>query len=126
MLLSCLIIFFHSIYFSLSRHAGPKINASEFTVLIKNSIEFPSLDASFRKYIVTLASPFFCFTRQFCFYLFSLLRRNIDDDIPKDYLAKCKFNHSNETDRYCPIFTLAQIVEMAGENITELSIQVSK
>ena len=53
------------------------------------------------------------------------IRRNIDDDTPGDYLKSCQYRSDNETDRYCPIFTLGQIVEMAGEDFTNLSIQVS-
>ena len=49
-------------------------------------------------------------------------RRNIDDERSEDYFKTCEYSSN---DRYCPIFSLRQIVEMAGENFTALSIKVS-
>lgn len=67
--------------------AGPKIDASEFTVLVKASIEFPTVLKGVRK-------------------------RNIKDTSSPLFLKKCRFNASIEEDLYCPIFSLRQIVEM--------------
>ena len=49
-------------------------------------------------------------------------RRNIDDEKSEDYFKTCEYS---DNDRYCPIFSLRQIVEMARENFTALSIKVS-
>ena len=58
-------------------------------------------------------------------HILRMFRRNIDDEASGDYLKSCNYNSSDEVDRYCPIFSLGQIVEMAGENLTALSITVS-
>ena len=52
-------------------------------------------------------------------------RRNIDDEKSEEYFKTCLYSQSN--DRYCPIFSLRQIVQMAGKdiNFTALSTKVS-
>lgn len=69
----------------------------EFTVLIKNNIEFPK---------------------------FHKKRRNILDSQNKTYLSNCKYNSSDDRDRLCPIFQLGQIVKAAGvENFDTIAVQ---
>ncbi|XP_064633539.1 P2X purinoceptor 4-like isoform X2 [Lineus longissimus] len=71
----------------------PLIDATNFTVLIKNNIMFPK---------------------------YNVKRRNI---LTKDkkYLRSCQYDP--KTDRYCPIFRLGKIVELAGSNITVMGIK---
>ncbi|XP_025091164.1 P2X purinoceptor 4-like isoform X2 [Pomacea canaliculata] len=61
--------------------------AKNFTVFIKNNIEFPK---------------------------FGVQRRNIPDFASDDYLSLCRFNPYDPHDRYCPIFLLDTIVQSAG------------
>lgn len=69
---------------------------AEFTVLIKNFIEFPKFGNSFR-------------------------RRNIMEEANKTYLQSCTYNA--ERDPYCPVFKIRDLVELAGENFTRLAIR---
>lgn len=66
-------------------YMGPKINAENFTVLIKNSIEFPNLDPDFFK----------------------------KNYISNGDLANCI--NSLSGNNYCPIFKLADIVNMISQ-----------
>jgi len=69
------------------RFSGPKINASDFTVLIKNNIQFPTLIPGQKK-------------------------RNILSTANSTFLKSCRFNASNTDGLYCPILSLQQIVDM--------------
>ena len=42
---------YHLLIFFSCRMAGPKINAENFTVLVKASIEFPTIQRGLRKYV---------------------------------------------------------------------------
>lgn len=80
---------------------GPKLtNAANFTVLVKNSIQFPTLRPGLRK-------------------------RNILSTKDPDFLKNCAFNTSTKDGLYCPILSLGQIVDMIEpkENFTELAIE---
>uniref|UniRef100_A0A1I8JEI9 ATP receptor n=1 Tax=Macrostomum lignano TaxID=282301 RepID=A0A1I8JEI9_9PLAT len=55
-----------------------------FTVLIKNSVEFPK---------------------------FGIKRRNILDSMSKNYLRQCNYRPDSEVDKYCPIFKLGDIIK---------------
>lgn len=66
---------------------GPKIDASEFTVLVKASIEFPTVQKGKRK-------------------------RNIKKEAPSSFLKQCRFDATSKDGLYCPIFSLKQIVDM--------------
>jgi len=74
----------------------PLLDTSEFTLLIKNFIEFPAFGKAYR-------------------------RRNILDDANKTYLQSCHYNP--DKDPYCPIFQVNDMVNFAGENFTQLSIK---
>jgi len=69
-------------------------DSQEFTVLIKNSIEFP---------------------------LFKIRRRNIKYSSNSSYLGNCQYD--KQRDQYCPIFKLETIVEEAGENYSKMAIK---
>ncbi|EFX89097.1 hypothetical protein DAPPUDRAFT_310786 [Daphnia pulex] len=69
---------------------------ADFTVLIKNFIEFPTFGKTFR-------------------------RRNIMEDANKTYLQSCHYNQ--ERDPFCPVFRIEDIVSLAGENFTQLAIR---
>nr|CAH0108652.1 unnamed protein product [Daphnia galeata] len=69
---------------------------ADFTVLIKNFIEFPMFGKTFR-------------------------RRNIMEDANKTYLQTCNFNQ--ERDPFCPVFRIGDIVSFAGENFTQLAVR---
>lgn len=58
-----------------------------FTVLIKNSVDFP---------------------------LFNIRRRNIKDTTKKTYLSKCRYHP--ETDPECPVFVLGDIIQFLNKN----------
>ncbi|XP_074643920.1 P2X purinoceptor 4-like isoform X2 [Tubulanus polymorphus] len=73
----------------------PLLNVSDFTVLIKNNVEFAS---------------------------FNVKRRNIINDT-KDWLKKCHYDPNDELHKYCPIFRLGDIVRLAGDDITEMSLK---
>jgi P2X purinoceptor 4 len=78
----------------------PRINASNFTVLIKNSIRYPSLLPEQRK-------------------------RNILP-VDSDYLKNCTFSPHSRQSLYCPILSLGYIVEHIQDhdnNFTILSTQ---
>jgi len=68
--------------------------SKNFTVLIKNSIEFP---------------------------LFKIRRRNIPNSSNSSYLETC--HYAKNSDPGCPIFRLGDIVHEAGENYSRLAIQ---
>ncbi|VDK34649.1 unnamed protein product [Taenia asiatica] len=59
-------------------------NAPNFTVMLKNSIEFPK---------------------------YNVKRRNILSWMDKHFLSTCRYNPNNEKMKYCPIFRLADIME---------------
>nr|CAH0101182.1 unnamed protein product [Daphnia galeata] len=69
---------------------------ADFTVLIKNFIEFPMFGKTFR-------------------------RRNMMEDANKTYLQTCNFNQ--ERDPFCPVFRIGDIVHFAGENFTQLAVR---
>lgn len=65
---------------------GPKLlEAADFTVLVKNSIQFPTLKPGFS-------------------------RRNIPSN--DSFLQTCLFDPNSETNKTCPIFTLRSIVDL--------------
>ncbi|CAH1792954.1 unnamed protein product, partial [Owenia fusiformis] len=69
--------------------------SKDFTVLIKNNIQFP---------------------------LFKVKRRNIPEAYNNDtYLKRCRWNA--EKDPYCPIFTLESMTDAAGENYEEMAVK---
>lgn len=72
--------------------------SKNFTVLIKNAIQFPKFGKQYN-------------------------RRNILENSNKTYLQKCIYNP--ETDPFCPVFRLGDVVEDAGENYTEVAVRVS-
>jgi P2X purinoceptor 4 len=63
--------------------------AFDFTVLIKNTISFPKFGEEYQK-------------------------RNILEDADKNFLKHCRYNATSKTDRFCPVFRIGDIVEMAG------------
>lgn len=69
---------------------------ADFTVLIKNFIEFPMFGKTFR-------------------------RRNIMVDANKTYLQSCHYHR--EKDPFCPVFRIEDIVSLAGENFTQLAVR---
>ena len=66
--------------------------SKNFTVLIKNQIEFP---------------------------YYNQKRTNILESVNASYLEHCRYD--NETDPFCPVFQLDDIVTLAGENYTEIA-----
>lgn len=62
-------------------------STKDFTVLVKNSIEFPAFGDAYK-------------------------RRNIVDSATKEYLQSCIYN--NNTDPYCPTFRIGDIVTGSG------------
>ncbi|XP_053135435.1 P2X purinoceptor 4 [Hemicordylus capensis] len=69
-------------------------DAANFTLLVKNSIWYPK---------------------------FNFTKRNILPTINKTYLMDCKYNA--ETDPFCPIFRLRNMVEAAGQDFQEMAIE---
>ena len=49
-------------------------------------------------------------------------RRNILENANKTYLQQCIYDA--EKDPFCPIFRLGDIVKSAGENYSEVAVQV--
>ena len=74
----------------------PLLDTSQFTLLIKNFIEFPAFGKLYR-------------------------RRNILEDANKTYLQSCHYDP--DEDPYCPIFQVDDMISIAGENFTQLSIK---
>ncbi|XP_046391326.1 P2X purinoceptor 4-like [Ischnura elegans] len=71
------------------------INGAEnYTVLIKNSIAFPSFGPKYR-------------------------RNNILDTTNSSYLQSCRFDA--ETDPFCPVFRIGDIISDAGENFEDMA-----
>ncbi|XP_048411774.1 P2X purinoceptor 4a isoform X1 [Stegostoma tigrinum] len=68
--------------------------AENFTVLIKNSITFPK---------------------------FSFSKRNILTNATASYLRSCRFNRNSNP--FCPIFRLGDMVQEAGEDFQKLAVQ---
>eukprot|EP00731_Ephydatia_muelleri_P007742 Em0004g80a len=81
---------------SLRCNMGPKINAENFTVLIKNTIQFPNLDSNFFK----------------------------KNYISNGDLANC--TNSLIGNNYCPIFKLADIVNMISQEPKNFSNLATK
>jgi P2X purinoceptor 4 len=82
-------------------HSAPLIDASNFTVLIKNSIRYPALLPNDRK------------------------RNILPVDEGTNYLRKCNFSTNSYENLYCPIMSLQYIVDNivhSDQDFTELSI----
>ncbi|CAH8526710.1 unnamed protein product [Heterobilharzia americana] len=71
----------------------PLFEVVNFTVLIKNSIEFPT---------------------------FKVKRRNILPWMTESYLQECLYNPQHEVDQYCPKFRLGDIFKLAGTSTNRL------
>ncbi|CAH8841283.1 unnamed protein product [Trichobilharzia szidati] len=71
----------------------PLFEVVNFTMLIKNSIEFPA---------------------------FNTKRQNVLSWMTDDYLQECLYNPEHEVDRYCPIFRLGDVFKLAGTNTNRL------
>src|SRR4051812_3114707 len=71
--------------------------SKNFTVLIKNAIQFPY------------------FGKQYS-------RRNVLEVTNKTYLQSCIYN--KHSDPFCPVFRIGDIVKDAGENYSEVAIKV--
>ncbi|KAK3750952.1 hypothetical protein RRG08_009211 [Elysia crispata] len=71
-------------------------NASNFTVFIKNNIEFPK---------------------------FGVSRRNLPENEDDAYLSKCKYNPDSSRDKFCPIFKLDTIVQGAGVTFEQIAVE---
>ncbi|XP_076435092.1 P2X purinoceptor 4-like isoform X2 [Babylonia areolata] len=68
--------------------------SANFTVFIKNNIEFPK---------------------------FGVQRRNLPDDATNDFLNTCHYNPGSGHDKFCPILTLSTIVSRAGHNYQDVA-----
>jgi len=68
--------------------------AANFTVLVKNQIEFPMYNAR---------------------------RTNVLESSNKSYLSACKYNR--ESDPFCPVFRLGDVVAEAGEDFEALAVR---
>ena len=75
------------------RNRGLLEASKEFTVLIKNHIEFPA---------------------------YGKRRSNILDSSNQSYLQSCLYDV--ESDPFCPVFRLETIVTLAGENYTDVAV----
>ena len=54
-----------------------------------------------------------------------VFRRNVVENIRNDsYLKSCRYNSVDETDRFCPVFTLETIVKEAGEDYDDMAVLV--
>ena len=54
-----------------------------------------------------------------------VFRRNVVENIRNDsYLKSCRYNSGDETDRFCPVFTLETIVKEAGEDYDDMAVLV--
>ncbi|KAK7481559.1 hypothetical protein BaRGS_00027208 [Batillaria attramentaria] len=83
---------------STSRTPDPALLGSQnFTVFIKNNIEFPKFDVR---------------------------RRNLPDNVNDAYLSRCHYNPHHDKDRYCPIFTLGTITSEAGHLFDAMAAEV--
>lgn len=71
-------------------------SAENFTVLIKNVIEFPKFGTQFK-------------------------RRNVLENSNSTYLQTCIYNAEN--DPFCPVFKIGDIVKEAGENFSEVAVK---
>lgn len=71
-------------------------DSKEFTVLIKNNIEFPK---------------------------FGFKKRNVLDTTDKEFLTKCRYNPDNDTAKFCPVFRLGTIVSVAGQDYDTMAIK---
>jgi hypothetical protein len=92
---------------------------ADFTVLIKNFIEFPTVC-----YICCARTSFVYSDNNNYFYKKfgkTFRRRNIMEDANKTYLQSCHYNQ--ERDPFCPVFRIEDIVSFAGENFTQLAIR---
>lgn len=69
---------------------NPLYEVLNFTVLIRNSIEFP---------------------------FYRLKRTNILEWMNDTYLQTCNFNASDKVDRYCPRFRIEDILSLSGANV---------
>jgi P2X purinoceptor 4 len=69
---------------------------ANFTVLIKNFVEFPTFGKMFR-------------------------RRNIMEEANKTYLQSC--HYSRDQDPFCPVFRIQDMISLAGENFTQLAVR---
>jgi len=71
--------------------------SQDFTVLIKNSINFPGFGSHYS-------------------------RRNILENANRTYLRQCIYDAKRNP--FCPIFRLGDIVKSAGENYSDVAIKV--
>eukprot|EP00057_Strongylocentrotus_purpuratus_P008825 XP_011663299.1 PREDICTED: P2X purinoceptor 4 [Strongylocentrotus purpuratus] len=115
-------------------------DAARFTVLIKNSIQFPKFNVSKRNILEDSNSTYLkqCHyssrTDQFCpvfplntiakeigedFNSLAYLRRNILEDSNSTYLKQC--HYSSRTDQFCPVFPLDTIAKEIGEDFNSLA-----
>jgi hypothetical protein len=70
-----------------------------FTIMVKNSIEFPKCGEGLRK-------------------------RNFLDTMTKTHLRRCIYN--KKSDPTCPIFRIGDIVEWSGQNFSDVAQTVHK
>ena len=76
----------------------PVLGGSEnFTILVKNHIMFPK---------------------------FNVKRRNILEHMNGSYLANCRYHP--DSDPFCPIFVLKDLLALAGEDYNAISKRVSQ
>ena len=55
-----------------------------------------------------------------------LFRRNLPEHATDDYLGSCRYDPSNSTDKYCPIFALGKIVSEAGHSYADMAREVER
>ncbi|XP_014678562.1 PREDICTED: P2X purinoceptor 4-like [Priapulus caudatus] len=71
-------------------------NSSVFTVLLKNSVEFPQ---------------------------FGIKRRNILNTMDSEFLHKCRYDPNNATAKLCPVFELGVLASSAGQDYAKMAIK---
>ncbi|GFS12706.1 p2X purinoceptor [Elysia marginata] len=71
-------------------------DAGNFTVFIKNNIEFPK---------------------------FGVSRRNLPENEDDAYLSRCNYNPESSRDKFCPIFKLNTIVQGAGIEFNQIAAE---
>ncbi|CAC5361215.1 P2RX4 [Mytilus coruscus] len=120
------------------------LGSKDFTVFIKNNIQFPKFKVKRRNLPDNASDEFF----QTCNYgshsidcpilrLETIVReagenysamakevdmRNILDFFNDSMLAKCRFKLNHPEDQYCPIFILNDIISLTGSNYKEMAL----
>lgn len=97
-------------------------DVQNFTIFIKNSISFPLFDVTRYGYGGLAYNTDFLWQCSDFFLFFFSLRGNFPSTMTSNQIKKCTYHP--ETNRFCPIFRVGDILNYTGQSVEKITEKV--